>query len=89
MADRFAIYRNIPKATDIKIHHIDCVAYAGRDPLAENSDWHTAPDLKSATSTAQRLAREHSMAYRDCRRCKPSSIVDAKFSTAQKPIKTC
>ena len=72
MADRFAIYRNIPKATDIKIHHIDCAAYARRDPMAENSDWHTAPDLKNATSTAQRLSREHSIAYRDCRWCKPS-----------------
>ena len=33
MADRFAIYHNIPKTTDIKIHHIDCAAYARRDSL--------------------------------------------------------
>ena len=89
MTDRFAIYHNIPKASDIKIHHIDCVAYARRDPLAENSDWHATPDLKSAISTAQRLAREYSMAYRDCRWCKPSGTVDAKFPTAQKTTKTC
>ena len=82
MADRFAIYRNIPKASDIKIHHISCNAYAGRDLLAENSDWHTAPDIGTATSTAQRLAKEHSMAYRDCKWCKPSGAVDVKFSTA-------
>ena len=87
MTVKFAIYHNIPKATDIKIHHIDCAAYARRDPLAKNSDWHTAPDLKSATSTAQRLSGEHSMAYRDCRWCKPSSTVDTKFPI-QKTIKT-
>ena len=73
MVERFAIYHNIPKASDIKIHDIDCTAYAGRDPLAENSDWHTASNLKTATSTTQRLAREYSMKYRDCKWCKPSS----------------
>ena len=82
MADRFAIYHNIPKASDIKIHQIDCKAYTGRDLLAENSDWHTATDIGTAISIAQRLAREHSMAYRDCKWCKPSGTVDAKFSTA-------
>ena len=73
MVGRFAIYHNIPKATDIKIHRIDCTAYTGRNPLAKNSDWHTAPNFQTATSTAQSLAREHNMKYRDCKRCKPSS----------------
>ena len=73
MVDRFAIYHNIPKASDIKIHHIDCTAYTNRDPLAENSDWHTASNLQTATNTAQRLSREYNMKYRDCKRCKPSS----------------
>ena len=73
MVDRFAIYHNIPKASDIKIHDINCTAYTGRDPLAKNSDWHTALNFRTATSTAQKLAREYSMKYRDCKRCKPSS----------------
>ena len=73
MTDGFAIYHDIVKASDIKIHNIDCTAYKDRDPLAKDSDWHTAPDIQTATDTAQRLAKEHSMNYRDCERCKPSS----------------
>ena len=88
MTDRFTIYRNIPKASDIKIHHIDCKAYTGRNLLAENSDWHTAPDIGIATSIAQKLAREHSMTYRDCKWCTPSYAVDTKSSTVQRTAKT-
>ena len=73
MTDRFAIYRDIAKANEIMIHNIDCTAYKDRDPLARDSDWHTAPDMQTATDTAQRLAKEHSMSYRDCKHCKPSS----------------
>ena len=73
MVDRFAIYHDIPKASDIKIHRIDCTAYTNRDLHAETSDWHTASNLQTATSIAQRLSREHSMRYRDCKWCRPSS----------------
>ena len=73
MTDRFAIYHDILKAKEIMIHNIDCTAYKDRDILAKSSDWHTAPDIQTATDTAQRLAREHSMNYRDCKQCKPSS----------------
>lgn len=69
MLDRFAVYHNIPKATEIKIHHIACSAYANRDPLAKNSDWHTASNLQTATNIAKILAREHGMRYRYCKWC--------------------
>ena len=73
MPDGFAIFHDILKATDIKIHHIDCTAYTNRDPTASTTEWFTATDLRTAKNTAQRLAREYNMNYRDCEWCKPSS----------------
>jgi len=72
MPARFAVYHNIPKASDIKIHHIDYTAYTRRDPAAENSDWHTAPDLQAATDKARALGEKHNLRYRDCKWCRPS-----------------
>ena len=75
MVDRFAIYRSVSRATDIKIHDIECSAYTGRDPLAENSDWHTASTLQKAYKIANDLAKEHGMdPPHDCKKCNPSSL---------------
>ena len=72
MSDMFAIFHDSVKAGDIKIHKIDCHNYTKRDPSATTTEWFTAPDMQTATETAQRLAKEHGMNYRDCKDCKPS-----------------
>lgn len=84
-AGGFAVYRNKPKASDIKIHYADCVWYARRDPSAENSEWHTAPDPASAESLAGRLAAEHRMAYRWCKTCEKRGIPSGGRERAQEP----
>ena len=73
MSDMFAIFRDIPTKEDIKIHKIDCHHYTERDPSATTTEWFTAPDMQTATETAQRLAKEHGMNYRDCKDCTPSA----------------
>ena len=73
MPDRFAISHDIKKANEIMIHGIDCSYYTERDPSASTMEWFTAPDIQAARETAQRLAREHGMQYRECKMCKPSS----------------
>ncbi len=73
MSDMFAIFHDILKATDIKIHKIDCGHYTERDLSATTTEWFTAPDMQTATETAQRLAKEHGMNYKDCEHCKPSA----------------
>jgi len=71
MTDKFAIYRDIPKSHEIKIHHIDCSSYTNRDHNAVNSDWRTAPDFKTAKTIAEKLSAEDEINYRHCKKCKP------------------
>ncbi|MCJ8306763.1 MAG: hypothetical protein HRU07_06920 [Nitrosopumilus sp.] len=71
MPDNFAIYHN--SRTDIKIHNICCSAFDKRDPNTINEEWHTTPDLQTATDIARTLSREHGLHFRNCKRCKPSS----------------
>ena len=72
MSDMFAISHDIAKASEIKIHRIDC-SHGQKDPSATTMEWFTAPDMQTATETAQRLAKEHGMNYSDCKHCTPSA----------------
>ena len=73
MSDKFAIFHDIPKASDIKIHYIECTAYTGRDLTAKTTEWFTAPNFLAAMEIANNLAKKHNMRYRACKWCKPSS----------------
>lgn len=75
MSDKFAIYRDIPKSHEIKIHRIDCPSYVHRDPNAVNSDWRTVSDFQTALTITKRLSEEDEINYRLCKKCKPSSTV--------------
>ena len=87
MVDRFAIYHNIPQATDIKIHDIECSAYTCRNPLAENSDWYTAPTYQTATKIALGLVKDHpSMKYRNCKRKRCRSLTNHNYVSHIKTI---
>lgn len=70
MTDNFAIFQDLMKATDIKIHRITCSAYINRDPTATTVKWHTTPMLQDAMRIAKRLAKEEGVKYRDCELCK-------------------
>jgi len=72
MSDKFAIYRDIPKSHEIKIHRITCNSYTNRDPNAVNSDWYTALDFKTAMTLTKKLSEQDEVNYRPCKICKPS-----------------
>ncbi len=72
MADKFAIYRDIPKSHEIKIHQIDCPSYVNRDINAVNSEWHTASDFQTALAITKKISEEDEINYRTCKKCKPS-----------------
>lgn len=71
MSDKFAIYRDIPKSHEIKIHRINCSSYVNREPHAVNSDWRTAPDFQTALAITKKLSDEDEVNYRMCKKCKP------------------
>ena len=69
---KYAIFRDIPKASDIKIHCITCGAYKRSNPNARTTDWSFAHDLDSAIKKAKNLAQKYGMKSRDYKWCKPS-----------------
>ena len=65
----FAVFHDILKAGEIKIHRIDCYMYTKRDLAATTTEWFTVSDYDSAKAKADSLAKKDGINYRDCKIC--------------------
>ena len=72
--DRFAISRDLWKASEIRIHIIDCKWYVNRKPDATTMEWCAVPDYQDARTVAKRFSDEDGIGYGDCASCKPSEL---------------
>lgn len=69
--DMYAVSRDLWKASDVKIHSINCV-YVPDVPKAATMKWYFTPTLQEAKDKARMLGEKHDMKCSDCRWCKPS-----------------
>lgn len=70
--DRFAVFHDFWKVSDVKIHAIDCGKYMNRKPNATTVEWYAVPNFQNAENIAQRLAKKDGIKYSCCALCNPT-----------------
>lgn len=71
MECRFTVYCDSAKASDIKIHKVDCgehKKFAGHD-----HEWFYAPTYQNAKIIAELLTKDRNLVHSDCMHCNPQS----------------
>ncbi|MGI0094467.1 MAG: hypothetical protein ACREA8_10245 [Nitrosotalea sp.] len=68
----FAVYCDTERASDIKIHKIDCGEHKKRE--GHDHEWFYAPTYKNAKIISELLSKDRHLRYSDCQHCKPSTV---------------
>ena len=67
----FAVYCDTAKASEIKIHKVDCSHHKKFE--GHDYEWFYAPTYQNAEIISGLLKRDRNLNYSDCMHCKPSS----------------
>lgn len=67
--DKYAVYLDLYKLSDIKIHRIDCRFIP--QSSSQTTQWFFMRTYEIASSTAARLAKKFNMKHRGCMTCEP------------------
>lgn len=71
MECKFTVYCDTAKATNIKIHKVDCPDHKKFE--GHDHEWFYAPTYPNAKIIAELLTKFHDMDFNDCKHCNPQA----------------